>query len=179
MIDPGTLHRIGYVLLFVGLAGLIIFIRLLPLDANGGSMPPPDLILALGFAWVLRRPDYLPVLLFAAIMLVTDMLFLRPPGVWAGMAVIGLEFLRARAGLMREQPFAAEWATVVAVMVAMMLAERIVLAVFFVEQVSFGLSVLGLLANILAYPVVVGVSIWGLRVRRLAPGEHAAEVRLT
>ena len=40
------------------------------------------------------------------------------------------------------------------------------------------LVAIGLIVNILAYPAVVAVSYWGLGVRRLAPGEHAAEARL-
>lgn len=178
MIAPLTLHRLGYGALFVLLAALVVFTRLLPLGGATGGLPPPDLILGLGFAWVLRRPDYLPVLLFAAILFLTDLLFQRPPGVRSAVAVIGLEVLRARVGLLRAQPFAVEWATVAVVLVGMMLAERLVLMVFFVPQMSLGASVLELIANALFYPVIVVVSAWAFRVRRLSPGEHAAEVRL-
>ena len=179
MIAPLTLHRLSYGLLFILLAGLVVFTRLLPLGGTAGGLPPPDLILGLGFAWVLRRPDYVPVLLFATILLLADMLFQRPPGVRTAFAVVGLEVLRARVGLLRAQPFAVEWATVAVVLAAMMLAERVALAVFFVPQIGFGAAVLELLVNMLFYPVVVLVSAWAFRVRRLQPGEHAAEARLT
>jgi len=178
MIDPATLHRWAYAGLFVLLAALVVFMRLLPLG-DGGAMPPPDLILGLAFAWVLRRPDYVPVLLFAAILFLTDLLFQRPPGVRAALAVIGLEYLRARAGLLREQSFALEWATVAAVLAAMMLAERLLLGLFAVPQVSFGLAVLEFLSNAFFYPLIVVLSAWAFRVRRLQPGELAAEARLT
>lgn len=178
MIDPVTLHRLGFALLFLGLSALTIFIRMLPMGSTTGAWPPPDLIVLLGFAWVLRRPDFVPVLLFAALLLVSELLFLSPPGPATALAVIGLEFLRGRAGLMREQPFPVEWATVAALLTVLFVAERAILAVFFVAQAPFGLAFMGLLVNIAAYPVVVGVSIWAFRVRRLAPGEHAAEARL-
>lgn len=178
MIDPLTLRRIGYVVLFLVLSGVVVFIRLLPLGGMGGGLMPPDLIVCLGFAWVLRRPDFVPVLLFAAALLLTDLMFLRPPGVWTAFAVVGLEFLRARAGLLRDQSFLVEWATVAAVLAAMMLAERVLLSVFLVGQAGFGLSVMAFLANALAYPLVVAVSVWVLRVRRLPPGEIVAEARL-
>jgi len=178
MIDPVTLHRWVLAGLFTGLATLIVFARMLPLDLTPGGMPPPDAIVLLGFAWVVRRPDFVPVLLFAAILLATDLLFLRPPGVATAFAVIGLEVLRARSGFLRAQPFAMEWANVAVVLVLMLLAERVLLGVFFVEQVSLGLSVYGLLVNLVFYPVVVGLSVWAFGVRRLAPGEHAAEARL-
>ncbi|GKY88388.1 rod shape-determining protein MreD [Sinisalibacter aestuarii] len=178
MIDPATLHRLGFALLFTVLAGLVIFVRMLPFGPMTGTMPPPDLILLTGFAWVLRRPDFVPVLLFALLIFMTDLLLLRPPGLGAALAVIGLEALRARAGLMREQPFPVEWATVAVVLLAMTLAGQAVQAVFFAEHVRLGLALLELISNIVAYPLVVGISVFAFRVRRLAPGEHAAEARL-
>ncbi|GGD44403.1 rod shape-determining protein MreD [Sinisalibacter lacisalsi] len=178
MISPLTLHRWAYLGLFLGLSALIVFIRMLPLDASSGGMPPPDLIVLLGFAWVLRRPDFVPVLPFAAVLLATDMIFLRPPGLVTALAVIGLEWLRVRGGALRERGLAVEWATVGAVLAAMLLAERVLLALFFVEQGGFGLAVLGLAVNVVVYPLVAAISVWGFGVRRLAPGEHAAEARL-
>lgn len=178
MISPATLHRIGFGFLFLSLAGVTVFLRMLPVGPMTGGWPPPDLIVLLGFAWVLRRPDFVPVLLFAAVLLTSDLLFLNPPGPSTALAVIGLEFLRGRAGLMREQPFPVEWVTVAAVLVLMFLGERALLAVFFVPQAPFGLSLIGLVVNIVAYPLVVGISAWAFRVRRLAPGEHVAEARL-
>ncbi len=178
MIDLATFHRWMISLLYVAIAGIVVFVRLLPLGTGSGGLPPPDLMLLLGFAWVLRRPDFVPVWLFAAVLLVTDLLFLRPPGVGVGFAVIGLEFLRSRAILLREQTFTLEWATIGVVLVAMLLGERLLLALFVVDQVNFGLAMLSLLVNLAFYPLVVGLSVFVFRVRRLNPGEHAAEVRL-
>lgn len=178
MIDPATLHRWAYALLFALLASIVVFMRLLPLGNAPGTFPPPDLILGLAFAWVVRRPDFVPVLLFAAVLFLSDLLFQRPPGIRTALAVIGLEVLRGRGGLMREQSFAMEWATVAMVFVGMMLGERLLLALFMVPRVSFGLAMLEFLANALFYPLIVGLSAWAFRVRRLQPGELAAEARL-
>jgi len=178
MISPLALHRWAFIGLFLLLSMFIIFARILPLGPVSEGMPPPDTIVLLGFAWVLRRPDFVPVVLFAAILLVTDLLFLRPPGLATALAVIGLEWLRARAGLMRERGFIIEWATVASVLALMLLAERVVLALLFVPQDNPGLAVFALAVNILFYPFIAALSVWGFRVRRLAPGEHAAEARL-
>ncbi|MCB1338430.1 MAG: rod shape-determining protein MreD [Maritimibacter sp.] len=178
MISPATLQRGLYALLFAALAALHIFARVLPIEGTFGDMPPPELIVLAGFAWVAQRPDYVPVAMFAALMLMADLLFLRPPGISSGLAVIGLEAMRARAALFRERGFLAEWLTVAFILTLMLAAERALLAVFFVAQPGFGLVAIGLIVNILAYPAVVAVSYWGLGVRRLAPGEHAAEARL-
>ncbi|HCQ66093.1 MAG TPA: rod shape-determining protein MreD [Rhodobacteraceae bacterium] len=178
MISPATLHRWAYALLFAAIAALVVFLRILPTGGSAGGWPPPDFIVLAGFAWVVQRPDFVPVLLFAALLVVTELLFLRPPGVASGLAVIGLEAIRARAGLLRERGFLSEWITVGVILALMLLAERILLAVFFVDQPGFALVALGYFVNILAYPAVAALSVWGLRVRRLAPGEHASEVRL-
>lgn len=178
MIDPVTLHRIGFATLFLVIGAIVIFLKMLPVGPMTGAWPPPDVIVLTGFAWVLRRPDFVPLVLFAALLLVSDLLFLNPPGPATAAAVLGLEFLRARAPLMREQSVVIEWITVAAVLALMFVAERALLAVFFVPQAPLGLALFQLFINIAAYPVVVGVSIWAFRVRRLAPGEHAAEARL-
>ena len=178
MISPATLHRWAYALLFAAIAALVVFLRILPTGGSAGVWPAPDFIVLAGFAWVAQRPDFVPVLLFAALLVVTELLFLRPPGVASGLAVIGLEAIRARAGLLRERGFLTEWITVGVILALMLVAERILLAVFFVDQPGFGLVALGYFVNILAYPAVAALSVWGLRVRRLAPGEHASEVRL-
>ncbi len=178
MISPVTLHRWAYAALFAAFAGAVVFLRILPNGSSAGGWPPPDLVVLAGFAWVVRRPDYVPVLLFAALLLVSELLFLRPPGVASGLAVLGLEALRARAAGLAERSFLAEWLAVVVILGLMLVAERLLLAVFFVSQPAFALSAIGLVINVAAYPAVAALSVWGFRVRRLAPGEHASEVRL-
>ncbi len=51
--------------LFAVLAAVLLFLRLLPLGSVAGGWPGPDLLMCLTFAWVLRRPDYVPALLIA------------------------------------------------------------------------------------------------------------------
>jgi len=178
MISPATLHRWAYAALFAALAAAVVFLRILPTGASAGGWPAPDFIVLAGFAWVVRRPDFVPVLLFAALLLVSELLFLRPPGVASGLAVIGLEAMRARAAIVRERGFLIEWMSVAVILGLMLVAERVLLAMFFVDQPVFSVVAIGLVINVFAYPLVGALSIWGLRVRRLAPGEHAAEVRL-
>ncbi len=170
MIDRLTLHRWLYRLLLLALASVVVFIRMLPMDVGVVRWPGPDLLLCLVFAWVMRRPDYVPALLAAAIFLTTDMLFQRPPGLWPALVVLGLEFLRTRDPLSRDLPFAVEWGLVAGVMVAMLLAERLLLGLFMVTQVSFGLSVLRLVMTVAVYPAVVLVTTQVLGVRKLQPG---------
>ncbi|MBL6426948.1 MULTISPECIES: rod shape-determining protein MreD [Maritimibacter] len=177
MIDPYLARRLLYMLLFLGISALILFTRMLPLHNGAQNFPPPDLILCFAFAWTVRRPDYLPVLLVAAILLVGDMLSLAPPGIAPLLAILGLEALRSRRGLLAEQGFALEWVSVGAILTLMMLAERLILGVFFVPQVGFGMSVLNLLVTVVAYPVAVLISSLGFRIEWLKPGALDPEAR--
>ncbi len=174
MIDPLTFRRWFYRLLLVLLAAGITFIRMLPLSTLPAALPGPDLLLALVFAWVLRRPEYVPAALVALIFFLTDMLMQAPPGLRAGLVVMGLEFLRVRASGAQDRSFLMEWGLVAMVMAAILLGERLVLAVFLVEQVSFGKEVLRLLMSVALYPLVVAVSVFVLGVRRVMPGEADA-----
>ncbi|MGO4916908.1 rod shape-determining protein MreD [Pseudogemmobacter sp. W21_MBD1_M6] len=171
MVDPITTRRWIFRGLFVAASLLIIFVLLLPLDLSAGQLPGPDILICLTYAWVLRRPNYVPVLLIAAVFLVTDLLFMRPPGLLAGLVVMGSEFLRARESTSRELTFLLEWAMVGGVLIAVTLANRLFLLIVMVEQPALGLVLLQFLTTLLAYPVIVIISRYGLGLRKIAPGE--------
>jgi rod shape-determining protein MreD len=174
MAEPLPTGVWSYRLLFVALAALLLFLRLLPLGSVAGRWPGPDLLLCLTLAWVMRRPDYVPALLIAAVVLLEDMLLLRPPGLWAAMVVLAAEFLRARAALTRELTFAVEWLLVAGVMVAATLGYRLVMALVMLPQVSLGQALVQALATILCYPVMVVASRLAFGVRKPATGETDA-----
>ncbi len=173
MIDPRTFRLWFYRALLVLLIGMITFVLMLPLSTLPAAFPGPDLMLVLVFAWVLRRPEYVPTPLVAGLFFLVDMLFLNPPGLRAALVVLGLEFLRRRAG-MRDRPFLAEWGLVAGVVAAILLGERLILTVFLVEQVSFGKIVLRFLMTAAAYPLVAAVTVFVFRVRHIMPGEADA-----
>jgi rod shape-determining protein MreD len=171
MAEALATRRVLWRSVFVTLAVLIAFLRLLPLGDGVGGVPGPDLLVALALAWAVRRPDYVPVLLLAAIMLMADFLFLRPPGLWAAITVLGVEFLRNRETAFRDLPFLVEWGMVALLLLAMTLTNALVLLVLMVDQPTLGLTLLQLIATILAYPLVVAVTVFAFGLRRAAPGE--------
>ena len=122
-------------------------------------------------AWVMRRPDYLPDWLIAAVVLAEDLILMRPPGLWTALVVMGSEFIRSRAALTRELNFVVEWLLVTGLMVAMLLAYRLVFALALLPQLPFGFAVVQVLWSALAYPLVVGASRLVLDLRKPATGE--------
>jgi rod shape-determining protein MreD len=174
MVEQSSLHIWAQRVIFAALCLTVIFWRLLPLDTLPRGWAGPDLITALAFAWVLRRPEYAPPLLIALLVLLADLLFQRPPGLWAALVLLGSEALKGRAAGLRDMSFVPEWLTVAVLLVAMTLAERTALAILLVPQAPLGLSLMQVVMTVLAYPVVVGASAVLFGVRKLRPGDAAA-----
>lgn len=162
--------RIVYGLLVLG----ILFWNLLPLSTVPVNWAGPDLIVALTFAWALRRPEFVPVILVAVMMLLADLLLQRPPGLMAFLVVLGAEQLKSRAMGIRDASFIGEWAAAGFIVIAVFVLNRVTLSVLMVDQAPLGLTLIQMLATIAIYPVVVLVSHLVLGVRRLAPGDDDA-----
>lgn len=167
------LYRAG----FVAIALVLLFLRLLPLGSIAGDWPRPDLLLCLMLAWVTQRPDQLPTWLIALVVLVEDMVLMRPPGLWSAIVVLATEFLRARSALTRELGFATEWLLISGVMVAMLLAYRLSFAVAFLAQPGFGFAFAQTIGSVFMYPVVVWVMRVVLHLRKPGAGDVDAKGR--
>lgn len=163
-------------LVFTGLCLGLIFLHLLPLDTLPRGWAGPDLMLALTCAWVIRRPDFVPVLLIAAIFLLADLLYQMPPGLWAAITVIGTEALRRRVMLLRDLTFLAEWFTVAVILAGMTLANQIVLTIAMVDRPPVGLYLMQLLMTLACYPLIAYASQIIFRVRKQTPGDVEAMV---
>jgi rod shape-determining protein MreD len=157
--------------LFLAIALLLLFLRLLPLGHAPGALPGPDLLVCVIMAWIVRRPDFLPMPLILVVILAEDLILMRPPGLWTAIVIIATEFLRSRIALTRELSFIVEWLLIAGVMLGMMLAYRLVLGLAFVPQPPFGFAIVQVLWSIALYPAVVGLSRLALDLRKPATGE--------
>ncbi|MCF6232594.1 MAG: rod shape-determining protein MreD [Rhodobacteraceae bacterium] len=164
------LMRVG----FVGLALLILFFHLLPLDTVPRRWAPPDLLVAFTFAWVLRRPDYVPVLILALVMLVADLMLQRPPGLQAMLMVLGCEYLKNQTAGLHQASFLGEWMAVGIVLVGITVLNRLILGILAVDPSPLGLNLIQMGLTFLVYPVAVVLSQSLMGVRKLAPGDADA-----
>lgn len=190
--------------LFVGLAFLLLFFRLLPLrpsegtwawldmilpeqatrvllrvttGSEAGFWPGADVLLCIILTWAMRRPDCVPVLLLAAVLLIEDVVLMRPPGLWTALVLLAAEFLRGRAELTRGVSFMVEWIIASALIFGLLIGYRIILAITFVPQPPFGFGLVQILATILCYPLVVAFSHYALDMQKPAMGEIDARGR--
>lgn len=188
MVDDATREVWFHRGLFVAIALILLFWRLLPLPGSEMAgcaesaagcrimvwldrLPGPDLLLCIVFAWTMRRPDYLPVLLIAVVVLLEDMILMRPPGLWTALVLIAAEFVRGRVALTRELNFGVEWLLVAGLMVVMLLVYRMTFAMVLLPQASFGFAMVGVIWSILCYPLVVFLSRYLLDLHKPAMGE--------
>jgi len=155
---------------FLALALGLMFLRLLPLDTLPPRWVGPDLLLGVALVWAARRPDFLPILLIAAVFLLADLLFQRPPGLWTALVLILTEALRARARTLRGGTLSTEWLTVAVGIVVITLANRFILALMVAPLPPFGLSMMEMALTILVYPLLAGLAAVLFGVRRPAPG---------
>ena len=155
---------------FLALALGLMFLRLLPLETLPPTWVGPDLLLAVTLVWAARRPDFLPILLIAAVFLLADLLFQRPPGLWTALVLILTEALRARARTLRGGTLSTEWLTVAAGIVVITLANRFILAMTVAPVPPLGLSMMQMALTILIYPLLAGLAAVLFGVRRPAPG---------
>jgi rod shape-determining protein MreD len=158
-------------LTYVGLATLIVFVQLLPLQTEPASWPAPDLLLLVTLVWVARRPGFAPLWLIAPVFLLSDLLFQRPPGLWAALVVMLTEMLRARSVDLRNMPIGLEWGSVSVGIIFLAVANRFVLAAAMTTQAPLAMTTIQIGMTVLIYPLVVAAAHFIFGVSRPAPGQ--------
>ncbi|MCL3882114.1 rod shape-determining protein MreD [Marivita sp. GX14005] len=169
--DAARLRIWGMRALFAFIALVVLFFHLLPLDLTPSRWAGPDVLTALVLGWSVRRPDFVPALLIAGVMLLADLLLQRPPGLWSVLVLCAAEWLKSRERRHRETTFFLEWLTFAAVLIVITMIYRLVLMVLIVAPGTLALASVQVAMTILAYPLVVGMSYLLFGVRRAGPGE--------
>lgn len=159
-----------YRLIFAGLASAILFFALLPFGPVEGGVPGPELTVCLIFAWVLRRPDYVPVWLIVTMLLLDDVLLMRPLGLWTLIVLLISEYLRRRVDHAEAMPFWSEVGLVSGCIVAAFVINHVALLLLLAQPAPLLGQALHALATIVFYPPIAVFSQL-IGVRRLAPGE--------
>lgn len=169
MVDPFTLEIWLKRLLLACVITFMIFLKLLPLQSGGSTLPGPDLILCFMAAWAIRRPALVSLGMVVIVGLVTDFLFIRAPGVWTIILILSFEALRVQARREGTMSFASEMGIILAVFTSAFIANRLILLAFGVAQPPLGATVLELFVSLLFYPLVALITVFIFRVRHPDP----------
>lgn len=169
-----TQHIWSYRALFLALCASVICIKMMPLSLDNTGVPGPDLLLALTLAWLLRQPAVVPLGAILVVFLLADFLFQRPPGLWTLLVIITSEALRRRRLTMTEFPFLLEWSAFSGAIFVMIVVERMLLWVLFVDPPPLGLSLAHAIVTAAIYPLVVGISKFLFGLRKIGPAEVEA-----
>lgn len=156
---------------YLGLGLAVLVFRMLPLGTEPVSIPFPDLLISMTLAWVARRPDLVPFWAIAVLFFVTDLLLMRPPGLYTAVVLIATDVLRRQTDGMRNLPFVLEWMVIAATLVAITVGYRAVLFVTFTPMAPLGLTLLQLVITAVFYPLIAGALQLLLGLRKPARGE--------
>lgn len=171
MIDPATLRRFLFRLQFAGICMALIFYKMLPLSTEPGRIPGPDLLFIVTAAVIMRRPSFAPALVIVAVHLVSDLLFMRPPGLWTAISLLGFEFLRSHRLKSSEVTLPAELGLVAGTFVAIVVSYALVLIILAVPRPDLLTLAIHIVTTVIAYPVAILAVHYILRVRRARPGD--------
>ena len=155
-----------YRIIFVTIATFLILANLMPLQTTPQSWPWPNILLLLIFCWSLREPNFVPVTLIIAVLLLQDFLLHRPPGLFSGISIIILILIKAITASSDDKSFLAEWVRVSLAFAAISLFYHFVLLISFVNTTELRISLIQTILNISTYPFIVLVSHYIFRVKR-------------
>ena len=155
-----------YRIIFIVVAIFLILANLMPLQTTPQSWPWPNTLLLVIFCWSLREPNFVPVPLIIAVLLLQDFLLHRPPGLFSGISVFILIWIKAITASSDDKSFLAEWVRVSLAFVAISLIYHLVLSLSFVNTIELRINLIQTIFNIAAYPFIVLVSHYIFRVKR-------------
>lgn len=161
------MYRAGY--LSIGMA--FILWSIIPFDLSAGALPVPDIFFCITMAYVVRRPEYVPVWSIFFVYFLRDVLTQAPLGLCTLLMVMGTEVVRGNIQAFREYIFGLEWLWIGTIFLAITATEQMLLALTLSDTPRLSGQVLLILFTVAAYPVTVGVMKYGFGITRPRPGE--------
>ena len=155
-----------YRIVFIAISIFLVLTNLMPLQTMPQSWPWPNTLLLVIFCWSLREPNFVPVPLITFVLLSQDFLLHRPPGLFSGISVMILIWIKAITASSDDKSFLAEWVRVSLAFAAISLIYHLVLTLSLVNTSQLRISLIQTIFNISIYPFIVVVSHYIFRVKR-------------
>ena len=155
-----------YRIVFIAISIFLVLTNLMPLQTMPQSWPWPNTLLLVIFCWSLREPNFVPIPLIVFVLLSQDFLLHRPPGLFSGITIIILVWIKAITTSSDDKSFLAEWMRVALAFAAISLINHLVLSLSLVTTTELRISLIQTIFNISTYPFVVLISHYIFRVKR-------------
>ena len=153
-------------LLLILFAALVVFYKLIPFTLEPTELPAPDILFCVISALIIRRPEIVPFWIIAIIYFGFDVFLMQPPGVWTACILIATEVTRANRDTFRENLFLFEWFYLCLIFCLALLANRIFWAVSLVPTPPVSILFWEFFFTALAYPVVLFIITYILRIKK-------------
>ncbi len=161
------MYRAGF--LAIGFA--CILWAIIPFDMSASTLPVPDFFYCVTIAYIVRRPEYVPVWAVFLVFFLRDILTQAPLGLFTLLVVMGSEVVRANIQAFREYIFGLEWLWVATIFTIITVVQQVLLALTLSDTPRFVVQVLLIVFTVLAYPVIVGAMKFGFGITRPRSGE--------
>ena len=158
-------NSLTYTLFFLMISFVLIFFRLLPLSHLPTDWALPDLLLCITLAWCLRFPASAPIILLGFLFLIQDILFQRPPGLFAASAFVLCEWCKRQSSQALEFPFSLEWLTATTAMLMIFFLTQVVSMLSLISTPPLHLGLRETCVTIMAYPFVVLLLRFGISLK--------------
>jgi len=159
---------------FIAIGALFMLQALIPLDLTANRLPGPDVLYCLTMAYLIRRPEFVPLWSIIFVFFLRDVLTMAPLGIWTLLIIASTELVRANLQAFREYFFGIEWLWVAVIFGAMLLAQQLILALTLSASPTFVDLLLQFLFTTGIYPVIVAFMKYGFRIDKPAAGKTDA-----
>jgi len=164
------MHRMTY----LGLGLLLLMQAILPLDLRAHHIPGPDILYGITMAYVIRRPEYVPLWSVVLIFFLRDVLTMSPLGLGTFVFIIATEAVRLNLLTFREFFFGIEWLWISVIFAAVLLVQNLVLALTLSFSPKLSEILYEFAFTTLAYPLIVLILRYLFSMDRPAAGKTDA-----
>lgn len=142
---------------YVLLSFIIILVQILPLPIIQQEIPWPDLIFLFTIGWLVRKPNQLPIIIIFMVHLISDILLLKPIGLWSGLCLIVFVFVKWRVDRTKTIfKFGQELVFVMTLLSLVLMTHLTLQYMFKILNPPFMMILLQMTFTLLIYPLVMG-----------------------
>ena len=140
---------------FLLLCLFIVYLYLLPVDFVPGRFHPPNFVLILTIAMVIRVPHYMTIWLVFTVFLLQDFLLYNPLGLSSFLGILLVIYLNSMRISLQGMTFVTEWIFVGVILTIFAVAREILLILIFADRDPIWDRLAELLVTFGYYPVAV------------------------